>query len=303
MSQKHILLTGGSGFIGQQLVPTLLSAGHTITVFTRNPKKTSAIFQQQVTTIDNLEGLSADDHFDAVINLAGEGIGDRRWTDSVKQQLRDSRLLTTASLVEYFKRANQKPAVFISGSAIGVYGLHGDEKLDEQASGDDSFSSKLCRDWEAQAAEAEALGIRCCYLRTGVVLGKNGGALSKMLPPFKMALGGPMGSGQQWMSWVHMDDLANAIVYALETPSINGPINGTAPNPVTNKAFSKALGAALNRPALIPMPAFVLKLMMGEMAEELLLSGQRVVPAKLTRSGFEFKYPQLDDALRDIIQH
>lgn len=303
MSQKHILLTGGSGFIGQQLVPTLLSAGHTITVFTRNPKKTSAIFQQQVTTIDNLEGLSADDHFDAVINLAGEGIGDRRWTDSVKQQLRDSRLLTTASLVEYFKRANQKPAVFISGSAIGVYGLHGDEKLDEQASGDDSFSSKLCRDWEAQAAEAEALGIRCCYLRTGVVLGKNGGALSKMLPPFKMALGGPMGSGQQWMSWVHMDDLVNAIVYALETPSINGPINGTAPNPVTNKAFSKALGAALNRPALIPMPAFVLKLMMGEMAEELLLSGQRVVPAKLTQSGFEFKYPQLDDALRDIIQH
>lgn len=303
MSQKHILLTGGSGFIGQQLVPTLLSAGHTITVFTRNPKKTSAIFQQQVTTIDNLEGLSADDHFDAVINLAGEGIGDRRWADSVKQQLRDSRLLTTASLVEYFKRANQKPAVFISGSAIGVYGLHGDEKLDEQASGDDSFSSKLCRDWEAQAAEAEALGIRCCYLRTGVVLGKNGGALSKMLPPFKMALGGPMGSGQQWMSWVHMDDLVNAIVYALETPSINGPINGTAPNPVTNKAFSKALGAALNRPALIPMPAFVLKLMMGEMAEELLLSGQRVVPAKLTQSGFEFKYPQLDDALRDIIQH
>lgn len=303
MSQKHILLTGGSGFIGQQLVPTLLSAGHTITVFTRNPKKTSAIFQQQVTTIDNLEGLSADDHFDAVINLAGEGIGDRRWTDSVKQQLRDSRLLTTASLVEYFKRANQKPAVFISGSAIGVYGLHGDEKLDEQANGDDSFSSKLCRDWEAQAAEAEALGIRCCYLRTGVVLGKNGGALSKMLPPFKMALGGPMGSGQQWMSWVHMDDLVNAIVYALETPSINGPINGTAPNPVTNKAFSKALGAALNRPALIPMPAFVLKLMMGEMAEELLLSGQRVVPAKLTQSGFEFKYPQLGDALRDIIQH
>jgi hypothetical protein len=303
MSQKHILLTGGSGFIGQQLVPTLLSAGHTITVFTRNPKKTSAIFQQQVTTTDNLEGLSADDHFDAVINLAGEGIGDRRWTDAVKQQLRDSRLLTTASLVEYFKRANQKPAVFISGSAIGVYGLHRDEKLDEQASGDDSFSSRLCRDWEAQAAEAEALGIRCCYLRTGVVLGKNGGALSKMLPPFKMALGGPMGSGQQWMSWVHMDDLVNAIVYALETPSINGPINGTAPNPVTNKAFSKALGSALNRPAVIPMPAFVLKLMMGEMAEELLLSGQRVVPAKLTRSGFEFKYPQLDDALRDIIQH
>jgi hypothetical protein len=238
-----------------------------------------------------------------VINLAGEGIGDRRWTDAVKQQLRDSRLLTTASLVEYFKRANQKPAVFISGSAIGVYGLHSDEKLDEQASGDDSFSSRLCRDWEAQAAEAEALGIRCCYLRTGVVLGKNGGALSKMLPPFKMALGGPMGSGQQWMSWVHMDDLVNAIVYALETPSINGPINGTAPNPVTNKAFSKALGSALNRPAVIPMPAFVLKLMMGEMAEELLLSGQRVVPAKLTRSGFEFKYPQLDDALRDIIQH
>ena len=303
MSQKHILLTGGSGFIGQQLVPTLLNAGHTITIFTRNPKKTSAIFQQQVATIDNLDDLTEDDHFDAVINLAGQGIGDQRWTDTVKQQLRDSRLITTADLVEYLKRAKQKPEVFISGSAIGVYGLHGDEKLDEQASGDDSFSSKLCRDWEAQAAEAEALGIRCCYLRTGVVLGKNGGALSKMLPPFKMALGGPMGSGQQWMSWVHMDDLVGAILYTLETPSIQGPINGTAPNPVTNKAFSKTLGAALNRPAIIPMPEFVLKLMMGEMAEELLLSGQRVVPAKLTQSGFEFKYPHLDGALRDIIQH
>jgi len=303
MSQKHILLTGGSGFIGQQLVPTLLNAGHTITIFTRNPKKTSAIFQQQVATIDNLDDLTEDDHFDAVINLAGQGIGDQRWTDAVKQQLRDSRLITTADLVEYLKRAKQKPEVFISGSAIGVYGLHGDEKLDEQASGDDSFSSKLCRDWEAQAAEAEALGIRCCYLRTGVVLGKNGGALSKMLPPFKMALGGPIGSGQQWMSWVHMDDLVGAILYTLETPSIQGPINGTAPNPVTNKEFSKTLGAALNRPAIIPMPEFVLKLMMGEMAEELLLSGQRVVPAKLTSSGFEFKYPHLDDALRDIIQH
>ncbi|WP_022952522.1 TIGR01777 family oxidoreductase [Leucothrix mucor] len=303
MSQKHILLTGGSGFIGQQLVPTLLNAGHTITIFTRNPKKTSAIFQQQVATIDNLDDLTEDDHFDAVINLAGQGIGDQRWTDTVKQQLRDSRLITTADLVEYLKRAKQKPEVFISGSAIGVYGLHGDEKLDEQASGDDSFSSKLCRDWEAQAAEAEALGIRCCYLRTGVVLGKNGGALSKMLPPFKMALGGPMGSGQQWMSWVHMDDLVCAILYTLETPSIKGPVNGTAPNPVTNKEFSKILGAALNRPAIIPMPEFVLKLMMGEMAEELLLSGQRVVPAKLTQSGFEFKYPHLDGALRDIIQH
>lgn len=303
MSQKHILLTGGSGFIGQQLVPTLLNAGHTITIFTRNPKKTSAIFQQQVATIDNLDDLTEDDHFDAVINLAGQGIGDQRWTDTVKQQLRDSRLITTADLVEYLKRAKQKPEVFISGSAIGVYGLHGDEKLDEQASGDDSFSSKLCRDWEDQAAEAEVLGIRCCYLRTGVVLGKNGGALSKMLPPFKMALGGPMGSGKQWMSWVHMDDLVGAILYTLETPSIRGPINGTAPNPVTNKEFSKTLGAALNRPAIIPMPEFVLKLMMGEMAEELLLSGQRVVPAKLTQSGFEFKYPHLDGALRDIIQH
>ena len=302
MSQ-HILLTGGSGFIGQQLVPVLLKSGHSITIFTRNPKKTSAIFQQQVSTIENLSELSEDQHFDAVINLAGQGIGDQRWTDTVKQQLRDSRLITTGDLVSYFKRAKQKPAVFISGSAIGVYGLHGDEKLDEQATGDDSFSSKLCRDWEAQAAGAEALGIRCCYLRTGVVLGKNGGALSKMLPPFKMALGGPMGSGKQWMSWVHMDDLVSAIIYALETPSLHGPINGTAPNPVSNQEFASTLGAALKRPAIIPMPAFVLKLMMGEMAEELLLSGQRVVPAKLTESGFEFKFPHLEAALGDILRH
>lgn len=303
MSAKHILLTGGSGFIGQQLVPALLKAGHSITIFTRNPKKTSAIFQQQVSTIENLNELTEDQHFDAVINLAGQGIGDQRWTDTVKQQLRDSRLITTGDLVSYFKRAKQKPTVFISSSAIGVYGLQDDEKLDEQATGDDSFSSKLCRDWESQAAKAEALGIRCCYLRTGVVLGKNGGALSKMLPPFKMALGGPMGSGKQWMSWIHMDDLVSAIVYALDTPSLHGPINGTAPYPVSNKEFANTLGAALKRPAIIPMPAFVLKLMMGEMAEELLLSGQRVVPAKLTESGFEFKFSHLEAALSDIIQH
>ena len=237
-----------------------------------------------------------------VINLAGQGIADKRWTSDVKQQLIDSRINTTKALFDYVKEALVKPDVFISGSALGYYGLHEDDnKIDESGATDDSFSSKICQLWEAEAQKIEALGIRTCYLRTGIVLGKNGGALGKMLPPFKFGLGGPIGNGKQWMSWIHIEDIVGIIRYAIDNEQIKGPINGTAPEPVTNKIFSTTLGKVLRRPAFLPMPAFVMKLMFGQMAEELLLSGQRVVPDKISKAGYSFKFKNLESAFRDIV--
>ncbi len=317
MYKERYLITGGSGFIGTQLIKQLLTEEHEVTVLTRDEMKTQNHFEsimksslrpeqttRKVQTITDFGELnnSNDSSFDVVINLAGHGIADKRWSNSVKQQLLDSRINTTKALYDYLKNTLVKPDVVISGSALGYYGLHDDDiKIDEHGKTDDSFSSQLCIAWEKEAKHIEDLGIRTCYLRTGIVLGKNGGALSKMLPPFKFGLGGPMGSGKQWMSWIHMDDLIGIIRYAIKTESVTGAINGTAPNPVTNKIFSSTLGRVLKRPAFIPMPAFVMKLMLGEMAEELLLSGQRVVPDKIVKAGYQFKYPELKNALRSVI--
>lgn len=299
MSTQQFLITGGSGFIGSRLISVLLDEGHKVTVLTRNPTKTAQQFDNKVAVIDNLELLQDDVVFDVVINLAGQGIVDKRWNETIKKQIRDSRLNTTQALIIFLQRVKKKPELLISGSAIGYYGVRGDERVDEQDTGDNSFSSILCTDWEREASHAESLGIRICYLRTGIVLGKNGGALAKMLTPFKMGLGGSMGDGKQWMSWVHVDDLIGIILHTIEHQEIQGAINGTAPNPVNNKNFTTTLGKALNRPTLLPMPAFVLKLMMGEMVEELLLSGQRVMPVKVIDAGYIFQYPELEEALRD----
>jgi len=299
VDNKHYLITGGSGFIGSHLIPKLLSENNTVTVLTRSPAKTLAQFDHAIEAIDDLSTLDASRRFDVIINLAGQGIADKRWSEKVKQQLFDSRLLITRALVDFMQGAEHKPELFISGSATGFYGLRGDEELTEGDSGDSSFSSEICTDWEEEAKAAEALGIRCCYLRTGIVLG-DGGALSKMLPPFKFGLGGPMGDGKQWMSWIHMDDLIGIIRHIVKTPQISGPVNGTAPNPVTNKVFASTLGKALKRPAFLPLPSFVLKILMGEMGEELLLSGQRVVPEKIAVSGYSFIYEGLEPALVDV---
>ncbi len=319
MYKERYLITGGSGFIGTQLTKQLLLEGHQVTLLTRDEVKTLNHFdslmkqaqierdapntaQATVKTITGFEQLTDDDSFNVVINLAGQGIAEKRWSDKVKQQLIDSRINTTRALYDYLKDALVKPDVLVSGSALGFYGYqHGDTPLDESAQGDNSFSSRLCASWEAQARQIEALGIRSCYLRTGIVLGKNGGALAKMLAAFKWGLGGPMGSGKQWMSWIHMDDIVGIIRYAVAHEEISGAINATAPTPVTNKTFAKVLGKALKRPALIPMPAFLLKLMMGQMAEELLLSGQRVMPQKMLDAGYNFKFKQLADALDKIV--
>ncbi len=301
MDKKRLLITGGSGFIGSRLVPVLLAQGYEVLVLTRNPKKTAEHFNHTVTTIKQFDELSDADGFDVVINLAGQGITDKRWTPRIKKQLRNSRIITTQNLIGYLQVANKKPECLISGSAIGYYGDQGDKLVDEEMSGDNSFSSELCSDWELEAQQAEALGIRTCCLRTAIVLGKNGGALAKMLPAFKLGLGGAMGNGKQWMSWVHIDDLIGIILYAINHKDVKGAINGAAPNPVSNKTFSSTLARVLKRPAFLPMPAFVLKLMLGEMAEELLLSGQRVKPKKMLAAGYEFQYAELENALREIL--
>ncbi|PWQ95940.1 TIGR01777 family oxidoreductase [Leucothrix arctica] len=301
MSNKTCLITGGSGFIGSSLIPVLLDKGYKITVLSREAEKTKQQFDNKIETITRIGAISGREHFDVVINLAGQGIADKKWSDKIRKQLRASRIDTTKDLIAYFERATEKPSVFISGSATGFYGLKGDEKLTEKSIGDKSFSSRLCKDWEAAAKKAEALNIRACYLRTGIVLEKDGGALTKMLPPFKFGLGGPMGSGKQFMSWIHRDDLVSMICHIIETETLSGPINGTAPTPVDNKTFSKALGKALNRPAFLPLPGFVLKLLMGDMGKELLLCGQRVIPEKAVSSGFEFKYSDIDEALNAIL--
>ena len=302
MHKKCILITGGSGFIGSRLVPVLLDHGYDVTVLTRNPEKTALHFKQLVSTIKQLDRLNGTDVFDIVINLAGQGITDKRWRQGIKKQLRESRITTTQKLIRYLQAAKKKPELLISGSAIGYYGNQGENLVDESMSGDSSFSSKLCYDWEQEAQQAEVLGIRTCYLRTGIVLGKDGGALSKMLPAFKLGLGGPMGNGRQWMSWVHIDDLIGIILYIINSKDITGAVNGSAPNPVTNKIFSSTLARVLKRPAFLPMPAFVLKLMLGEMAEELLLSGQRVMPKKILDAGYHFQYAHLDNALSEVVQ-
>lgn len=295
----NILITGGTGFIGSQLCSVLLKKQYHIVVVTRQPIQV----QTNIEAVTSLDQLDTDMCFDVVINLAGEPIANKCWSDTQKQCILDSRLSSTNNLIDYFKRLNLKPKLFISGSAIGYYGIEQtDNDFDESALGDSSFSSELCQQWEEAALAAKGLGIRTCLLRTGIVLGK-GGALSKMLPPFKLGLGGKIGKGTQWMSWIHIDDLIGIILYCIDNDKISGSINGTAPEPVTNASFSKSLGKTLNRPALLPMPAFVIKLIMGQMGEELLLAGKKILPTKIWLCGYVFKYEQLDDALMNILHH
>ena len=294
----NILITGGTGFIGRALCQQLLANGHQLVVLSRRPAQLSS----PIIAIDSLSKLPSDRPIDAVVNLAGEPIADKRWSQRQQQRIVNSRMHITQALINYFKSTTPKPQVFISGSAIGYYGIHGEQIIsDELQDGDSSFSSQLCQQWEALAMEAQQLGIRTCLLRTGIVLGKHGGALQKMLLPFKLGLGGKIGSGQQWMPWIHLQDVIGIIEYCLQHNSVNGPINVTAPQPVTNQNFSRALGHALHRPAILPMPAFVIRLLFGQMGTELLLSGKKVLPAKILAEGYTFKYQNLEQALKQII--
>ena len=296
-----ILITGGTGFIGSVLCSRLIEENHDVVVLSRHSKT----IKIPALGIAKLELLNDDVFFDVVINLAGEPIANKRWTDKQKQRILSSRIDTTRKLIEYFKRTEHKPKVLISASAIGYYGIgetnEAIKAINEDASGDESFSSQLCQQWEAVALEAEKLGVRTCLLRTGIVLGKGGGALSKMLLPFKLGLGGKIGSGKQWMSWIHLDDLVGTILYCIDHDELKGPVNGTSPNPVTNEVFTKTLGKVLKRPTILTMPAIVVKILMGQMGEELLLAGKNILPVKMLNAGYKFKYEKLEKALLDLI--
>jgi len=294
------LITGATGFIGCALCHELRRQGHQLTVLARRPERVATLCGPGIATFRSLTEWSPELHFDAVLNLAGEPIMARRWTAARKQVLWDSRVTLTAQLVERMAAAQRKPEVLISGSAIGVYGDQGDRTLDENSPGGSGFSAELCLAWEQAANAAEALGVRVCLLRTGLVTGKNGGFLARMLPPFKLGLGGRIGDGQQWMSWIHLADHVALTRFLLESPVARGAFNATAPQPVTNAEFTRELAKTIKRPAILPIPAWLLKLGAGEMAE-LLLGSQKVLPRKALASGFEFAFPNLEPALRDVL--
>ena len=301
----EILISGGTGFIGSALCDELVKEDHRLYVLSRSANKVPS----PLVGIESLQEIDKNQSFDAIINLAGETIA-KRWTKKQKALIRSSRLDTTRKLIEYMAQAAEKPKVFISGSAIGYYGIKGaaegstgsnnEMPVAENGAGDQSFSSRLCQDWESIALEAEQMDIRTCLVRTGIVLGQ-GGALATMLPPFKMGLGGKMGSGDQWMPWIHMQDILGIIQLCLERENISGPINAVAPNPASNFDFTKALGRQIDRPTFFAMPSFAVKALMGKMGEELLLAGKLVVPQKALNTGYEFKYELLEEALKDIL--
>ena len=295
-----IFITGGSGFVGTNLAIYLLEKGHSVIAV-----GTSSA--HHVIRHDNFHYISADTTIkggwqdalkdvDAVINLAGKNIF-KRWSDNYKDQIYTSRILTTRNLVEAI--TDQKDIILCSTSAAGYYGDRADDVLKEDALPGNDFAAKVCRDWEKEAFQAETKGIRVAAMRFGVVLGKNGGALAKMVPAFKSFAGGPLGSGLQWFPWIHMDDLMAAIIFILEHPDVKGPINFCSPNPVRNRDFAGALGQVLNRPSVMRAPSFMIRLIMGEMGKSL-MSSQRAIPDKLLKHGFKFQYPDINNALYNL---
>lgn len=290
----HILITGGTGFIGRRLCERLLDDGHSLTVLTRSPGRTPTPGAQYVARLDEVGPVQA------VVNLAGEPLTEGRWTEARKQAFRASRIGTTAALLAWMQALPAPPQVLVSGSAIGYYGPGDATPLDEAAAPGHDFAAMLCRQWEAEAFKADALGIRTCVVRTGIVLDRDGGALARMLPPFRLGLGGPMGDGTQWMSWIHREDLVGLILWLLTNDSARGAYNGTAPAAVTNAEFARTLGQVLGRPARLTTPGFALKLAFGEMAG-LLLTGQNVVPAGALAGGYHFAHPTLLPALQAIL--
>ena len=296
----QILITGGTGFIGKQLCRTLLGQDHTLTLLSRQPgQKIAAMFDGRINPLASLSALTPDQKFDAVINLAGEPIVGPRWSNKRKTILRDSRIGITRELVDFIAGAESKPSLLVNGSAVGYYGDQGDLELDEDSGFKDDFGHQLCADWEQAADEACRYGVRVCILRTGLVIGRQGGFLKPMIVPFKLGLGGPIGSGRQWMPWIHIDDLVAMILLLLKSPGLSGIFNGTSPHPVTNREFTQSLAKAVNRPALLPVPAGLLKLALGE-ASTLLLGGQKVLPARFIEKGYRFKFDLLDTALKEV---
>ena len=300
----RVFITGGTGFIGKAVSLRLLSAGHTPIVWTRNEDKARSMFAAEVEVVQQGEPellRSALSKADAIINLAGESVLPGRWTDAKKKKLVDSRVGLTESLVEALDSLEVRPKVLVSASAVGYYGQDsGPDPRPETAPPADDFLARLCVDWEAAARGAEALGVRVVCVRIGLVLGAGGGALAQLLPPFKMGVGGRIGSGAQYMPWIHLDDLVEMLVQGLQDESFPTVVNGTAPHPVTNTDFTKTLGRALGRPTILPVPSFALKAALGQAAGAL-LGGQNAVPTAALEHGFSFTYPELEPCLRDVL--
>ena len=297
-----IVIFGASGLIGSVLVDRLSKQSHSLVLLSRKPHREATIGKKQwlVWQPGQVgEWERAVDGADGIINLAGEPIAERRWSKAQKQRLRDSRIDVTRSLVNAIANAKVKPKFLVSSSAVGFYGHGGDEKITEQSKPGDDFLSRLCVDWEAEAKKAEAFGVRVVLFRTGIVLAKGRGALKKMVPPFKMFAGGPLGSGRQWMPWIHIDDEVALIEFLIANDGARGVFNSTAPNPVTMAEFANTLADVLNRPSWARVPPFVLALMVGEMSD-MLLAGQRAVPEAALKLGYKFKYPNLRQALESL---
>lgn len=299
----RVLITGGSGFVGQRLCRQLVEKGHEVQVVSRSPHQVRDRLPNNCDIRDSAQAF-IESPPDALVNLAGEPIAAKRWSDEQKAKLINSRVAATEQLValcEQLKANGQPlPKVMVSGSAMGYYGDQGKRVVTEKTMPNDEFAHRLCKQWEEAARPIEAMGVRLAIVRTGLVLEAGGGTLQKMLPPFKLGLGGRFGSGEQFMPWIHRDDLVAAILFLIDQEGLSGPFNGSAPHPVTNATFTKTLASHLNRPAIFPVPAFVLKASFGEMSR-LLLTGADMRPARLEEAGFSFQYPTLDKALEAIL--
>jgi uncharacterized protein (TIGR01777 family) len=292
-----ILVSGSSGLIGAALVPALQSNGYEVVRLVRGASASGRVGWDPARPLAP-ESVSG---FEVIIHLAGESIVGR-WTEAKKRRIRESRVQGTRALAEALAKAPQPPRLLISASAIGYYGNRGEETLREDSSSGDGFLPEVCREWEAAAEPASKAGIRAVQMRFGVVLSALGGALQKMLLPFRMGVGGKVGNGRQWMSWIAIDDLVGAIQHVIKTDTLRGPVNGVGPGPVRNAEFTRTLASVLSRPAIFPMPGFAARLAFGQMADELLLASQRVEPAKLMASGYVFQKPDLSTALEDILK-
>jgi uncharacterized protein len=306
----RVLITGGTGLIGRRLVQLLLARGDEVHVLTRRPTEAKKLLGDRCILVEgdpNTPGPWCDAlaDSDAVLNLAGENVFAHRWNPAVKQTLVESRVKGTHNVVQALLRKPHRqdgsPKVLVNASAIGIYGPHGDEEVTEDTSPGTDFLAELCVQWEKEARQAEASGVRVALVRVGVVLDRAGGALAKLLTPFKLYAGGPVGTGRQWISWIHHDDITGIFLHALDTPAVSGPLNGTAPTPQTNANFGHALGQVLQRPSFVWTPGFALRLGLGEVAD-VILSGQRVLPRHTVASGYTFRYPVLEEALREILQ-
>jgi uncharacterized protein (TIGR01777 family) len=295
-----VLITGGTGFIGSALCETLIQHGHELLVVSRQAPRQAPSSRQTFLLWDAPEWTRSAQDVEAVINLAGESIAEKRWSPQQKALIRDSRLGATRRLVEAMRSWPKPPSVFVNASAIGYYGPRGDEQLTEADEGGAGFLAEVCRAWEAEALQAEALGVRVVRLRIGLVLGLGGGILSKMVPPFRWFVGGPLGTGRQWMSWIHRDDVIGLIEWAVKTPLIRGAVNATAPEPVTMREFCRCLGQVLRRPSWAPVPPFILRALLGDMAE-MVLTGQRVIPHVALQRNYLFCHPTLPAALRTCL--